>query len=140
MQRGAGGVVAPRFGWGRYPRAVGYTILTGCGIVLIVAPAPVVRTSTYLAAVYVWAAFLVVGGALSALGAGLDRWMGEYVGLWPIMSAFAVWALAALARPNAFPFGLLMVAITLLLFARWRHVARVHGALRKVPDRVRHER
>lgn len=130
-------VMTPRFGWGRYPRTLGYALLTACGIVLMVAPTPAVRASTFMVAVYVWAAFLTIGGALSALGAGLDRWAGEYVGLWPVMTAFAVWALAALARPGALAFGLLLVAITILFFARWRHVSRVRRALLKVPERTR---
>lgn len=133
-------VMTPRFGWGRYPRTIGYALLTACGIVLVVAPAPAVRASTYAAAVYVWAAFLIVGGTLSALGAGLDRWAGEYVGLWPVMTAFAVWSLAALARPGALAFGLLLIAITVLFFARWRHVSHVHRVLLRVPERVRNAR
>lgn len=132
-------IVVPKFGWGRYPRTFGYALLTACGVVLVTAPAPAVRASTFAAAVYVWAAFLIVGGILSAVGAGLDRWPGEYIGLWPIMTAFAVWSLAALARPGALAFGLLLVAITVLFFARWRHVSRVRRALVKVPERVRDE-
>lgn len=132
--------MVPRFGWGRYPRTLGYALIAVCGAILIVAPVPTVRASTVPWAVYTWAAFLIVGGALAALGAGLDRWPGEYIGLWPIMAAFLVWALAALSYPGAIAFGLLLLAITLLFFARWRHVSRVRRALERVPDRVRNER
>lgn len=135
--------VIPRFGWGRYPRTLGYVLLTACGLVLIAAPAPAVRASTAAWAVFAWAGFLIVGGVLSAIGAGFDRWPGEYVGLWPIMTAFAVWTIAALAQvPNstaALAFGLLLGAITSIFFARWRHVARVRRALVRVPERVRDE-
>lgn len=134
-----GPAVVPRFGWGRYPRTLGYALLTACGLVLIVAPSPAVRASVPTLAVVAWAAFLIVGGLLSALGAGLDRWAGEYVGLWPIMTAFAVWSLAAIANPGALAFGLLMLGITAIFFARWRHVSRVRRALVRVPERVRDE-
>ena len=131
--------MVPRFGWGRYPRTLGYALIAITGVILIVAPVPSVRASTGVWVVYAWAAFLIVGGALSAIGAGLDRWPGEYIGLWPIMAAFLVWSIAALAYPGAIAFGLLMLAITLIFFARWRHVSRVRRALERVPERVRDE-
>lgn len=98
------------------------------GIAAIAWPSPAVRAATAPTAgvlVYVWAAMLVVGGVTSGLGAALDRWLGEYIGLWPLVFTFTVYALAAAAAGAAIAGAALLGGIALLLLARWRDVATI---------------
>lgn len=87
--------------------------------------------------VYVWAGLLIVGGTSSALGAATDRWLGEYVGLWPLILMFAVFGLSAFGSsrgPIAYAGGFCLSAIAALLVGRWRDTALIR---READRRVR---
>lgn len=131
--------MAPLVGWGRWPRTLGYAALATAGTMAIVSPTPAVReaaspTSGWLA--YAWAIMIVVGGLSSALGTAFDRWFGEYVGLWPLATTFAVYSLASAVTADRPTGALLLGAFALFLVARWRHVAMV----RKEADHLRRQR
>ena len=116
---------APR----RWTRVGGYTLMGLAGAWAIIWPAPAVQAATSPAAAlaYVWALLLLVGGFTSAVGAAMDRWLGEYAGLWPLIVTFAAYGLAAAStgRLTAIAASLALGSIALLLLARWRDVAMV---------------
>lgn len=121
----------------RWSRVVGYSLMALAGVFAIAVPAPSVQeaaeSARYLA--MVWAIMLVVGGVASAIGAALDRWLGEYAGLWPLITTFLVYAVSiavtAARNPPAWAGAALLGSIAFLLLSRWRDVAAVrHHALR----------
>jgi len=77
--------------------------------------------------VYVWAGLLTLGGASSAIGSAMDRWLGEYAGLGPLVVTWAVYAFAAAAsgRVTAIAGACGLGAVAFLLLARWRDVALI---------------
>lgn len=117
-------------------RAVAFALLAVGGVAALVWPPPAVRaaTSPVYALAYLWAALLIVGGVTSALGAATDRWLGEFVGLWPLFAVFAVYGLAAFTtaasvdplnhvyRLYALASGFVLTAMAGLLLARWQDV------------------
>jgi hypothetical protein len=111
--------------------AIGYTLMALAGIAAMLWPAPSVRAATNPTSgllVYLWAALLTVGGTTCAIGAATDRWLGEYAGLWPLVTTFAVYGIAAFASPRgavAYGGGLALLSIAALMFARWQVVALV---------------
>jgi len=113
----------------RWTRVVGYSLMAAAGFAAMVWPAPAVRaaTSPLAALAYFWAALLVIGGLSSAVGAAMDRWLGEYAGLWPLIVTWAVYALAAAAtaRLTALAGACALGSIAFLLLARWRDVAQI---------------
>lgn len=110
---------------------VGYALMALAGLAAIVWPAPSVKAATATTSgllVYVWAILLTVGGVTCALGAATDRWLGEYAGLWPLVTTFAVYGLAAFASPKgavAYAGGFALLSIAALMYARWQVVALV---------------
>lgn len=111
----------------RGARTVGYSLMAATGTAAIIWPVPAVRDATSPAAagglMYVWAGMMIVGGVSSALGAATDRWIGEYVGLYPLMATFTVFGLAAFASsrgPAAYASGLCLLGIVALLAGRLR--------------------
>lgn len=119
----------------RVTRVVGYGLMSLAGLATMVWPAPSVAAAAdgarYLA--YVWAAMLALGGVSSAIGAATDRWLGEYAGLWPLITTFFVYAITvAIAvnvnRLSAVGVAALLGSIGFLLLSRWRDVAAVRRA------------
>lgn len=110
----------------RWSRVAGYTMMTAAGVGAALVPTPSVEQVTGRL-VYLWAAFLVGGGALSAGGAFTDRWIGEHVGLPLLAAAFAVYAivLASLLSPAGLVASLTLGAFSLLLCGRWRDVVAI---------------
>lgn len=86
--------------------------------------------------VYLWAAFLLLGGLLCGWGAVTDRWIGELAGLPLISSAFGVYFVVLFLTRTvggaaaALAFG----AVALLLVARWRDISTI----RREADRQAH--
>lgn len=124
----------------RTTRVLGYGLMALAGVAAMAWPAPSVKaatTATTGVLVYVWAVLLAVGGVSCALGSALDRWLGEYAGLLPLVATFAVYGLAAAAsgRWTAVAGGCLLGSIALLLLARWRDVALI----RREADRFQAE-
>ena len=113
----------------RWTRAIGYGLMAAAGFAAMVWPAPSVRAATTPMAglAYVWAGMLALGGLASAWGAAVDRWLGEYAGLWPLIATWAVYALAAGAtgRLTSIAAACALGAIAFLLLARWRDVAQI---------------
>lgn len=116
-------------------RVTGYTMMAAAGAVAFAIPVSSIQASTGWL-VYLWASFLLVGGALCAWGAWTDRWIGELLGLPLISSAFgAYFIVLALSRTisgaaAALAFG----AIALILLGRWQDVS----VIRREADRAAH--
>lgn len=117
----------------RASRLLGYVLIALCGAAAVVWHPASVSQAARGPLFYVWALFLIVGGVVSAIGAGLDMWFGEYVGLWPIIASSTIFGLSALAtgRWQAVAGGCFLLAVTCWLFARWQEVA----VLRREADR-----
>lgn len=127
----------PVTGWGRWPRTVGYLCLAAAGLVALVHPASSVREATSPTSgwlVYAWAVMILIGGLSSAVGTWLDRWIGEYVGLWPLMATLAVYVVAAAAASGAG--ALFLASFALMFLARWRHVAMVRDQAQHIRRQI----
>lgn len=123
----------------RWTRVAGYALMAVAGLAAMAWPSPAVAAATSPTSgvlVYVWAAMLAVGGSVSAIGAAMDRWLGEYAGLWPLVVTFTIYALAAGAsgRAPSIAGACLLGSIAALLLARWRDVAQI----RREAARYRH--
>lgn len=115
----------------RVSRVFAYCAFAAAGATSIAWPVPAVAEATtgarYLA--LVWAGMLTTGGVLSALGAAVDRWIGEYVGLLPMIATFAIYALTV-AVSGSLPSAAactFLTGVALVLFSRWREVAHVRA-------------
>lgn len=108
----------------RVVRVVGYTLFGLAGLAAILWPAPSVAAATGWLA-HLWAAWLVAGGILSAAGAATDRWLGESTGLPLLIAAFGVYGLvvASSGRATSIAGALVLLALALVLVARWQDVA-----------------
>jgi HAMP domain-containing protein len=116
----------------RAARFAGYALIAVCGLAAMLWPPPSVsRTANSL--IWVWIVSILAGGVACAVGAGLDVWLGEYVGLWPLITAFAVFGISALATGQLVSIagGTCLLAIAFWLLARWQEVA----VLRREADR-----
>lgn len=114
-------------------------VLTGLAS-MVWTTAPAVRSATAGAGVlvYVWALMLIIGGAASALGSWTDRWLGELVGLGPLISVFAVYGLSAFVSSRGFAAyagGFALLAVAALLFARWQDVSLIREEATRHADR-----
>lgn len=91
--------------------------------------------------VYVWAAMILIGGLSSAVGTWLDRWFGEYIGLWPLAMTLAVYAVAlaatSAARGTTPAAALLFAGFSLLFVARWKHVAMIRREAEFIRGEIR---
>jgi hypothetical protein len=121
----------------RIARLVGYVMMAAGGGVAFAIPVRSIESKTGWL-VYLWAAFLLIGGLACAYGAVTDRWIGELVGLPLISSAFGVYFVVlglAFTIPGA-AIALVFGAIALILLARWRDISRV----RQEADRANQHR
>lgn len=125
----------------RAARTVAYVLMALGGLAsMIWTTAPAVRSATAGAGllIYVWALLLVVGGTSSALGSWTDRWLGELVGLGPLISVFAVYGLSAFLSSRGFAAyagGFTLLAVAALLFARWQDVSLIREEATRHADR-----
>jgi hypothetical protein len=116
-------------------RVTGYLMMAAGGGVAFAIPVSSIKASTG-PLVFVWATFLLIGGALCAYGSVTGRWIGELIGLPLISSAFGVYfVVLALSRTvsgaaAALAFG----AIALILLGRWQDVSMI----RQEADRAAH--
>jgi hypothetical protein len=111
----------PRRAW----RVLGYLAMAVAGLAAIMWPPPSVQHAANRWLAYVWAAFLLLGGVACAVGDALDVWIGEYVGLVPLGLAWTIFGVSAAAtrRPTAVAGAAALLAVALLLGARWRDVS-----------------
>lgn len=110
----------------RPARLVAYSLFGAAGLAAVLWPAPSVQAASGWL-VYVWAAWLVTGGALCAVGTATDRWLGEYAGLPLLAAAFAVYTLvvATSGRLSSIAGACALAAIASKLVARWQDVSAV---------------
>jgi hypothetical protein len=110
----------------------GYAAMATAGVCAWWWPSPSLATATGGAAllIAVWNVFLIVGGLTAGVGAAVDRWFGEYVGLPLLAAVFAVYGLSSLAsgRETARAVSAILLAVALLLIARWFDVGDVRRA------------
>ena len=121
-------MAAPR----RWSRVVGYALMAAAGAGAAIVPTPSVERVTG-PAVYLWAAFLLIGGVLCLYGAASDRWIGELAGLPLLYAAWGVYSvvLAATGGSAAVVASLALGAVGCLLYGRWRDVSLIrHEATR----------
>jgi hypothetical protein len=116
-------------------RVAGYAMMAAAGAVAFAIPVGSIQSATGWL-VYLWAAFLLVGGILCSAGALTDRWIGELIGLPLISSAFGVYfvVLGLAFTPRAAAAALAFGAVALFLWARWYDVSRI----RQEADRQAH--
>lgn len=125
----------------RVVRVIGYTMMAAAGAVAFAIPVSSIEANTGWL-VYMWAAFLLVGGALASWGSITDRWIGELLGLPLISSAFGVYfvvlglALTVRAGAASLAFG----AIALVLVARWQDVSKIRQEADRAAPARRHGR
>lgn len=114
----------------RATRVAGYVLLAITGALAMVWPSPTVAAVTG-PLVFVWAGFLVVGGAVAAWGAATDRWLGEYTGLPLLFVVCVIYALIVLVpgRLPSLTAAALLLGVAAVLGARWQDVAALRRAL-----------
>jgi len=114
--------------WVKWMRVLAYGCMGSAGVLCIVSP---ILTFVYPSTAEAMAWFLVVGGYLSMVGAYIEHWWGEYIGIPLLASAFSVFAIITwqgnwdyapyLATANL----LLLASVALGLMARWRDARAV---------------
>lgn len=113
--------------WIKTMRVLTYLLMFVAGICLILSP---FLSLIYIGTAEAMAWFLTVGGLTSALGAFFERWVGEYVGVPLLASAFGVFGVISFAgaveeTPYLASANLaLLLAVMFGLLTRWRE-ARV---------------
>jgi hypothetical protein len=134
-----GEALAPRLAHARHwTRFVGYTLITLAGIAAIVYPPPAVRTTAGdHSATLAWAGLMALSAAACAVGAALNSWVGEYIGLIPLGATLLIFAVSALTRgTSAWSGGLFLLAFLVAFMARWQEVAlQRYDAQKAAPDR-----
>jgi len=113
----------------RWARSVAYALFTAAGTLLLLSSVftPLLGAT---AALMSW--FLVVGGAVSALGAILRRWVGEFVGLPLLISSFGVFAVITIQLSfQETPYiavadAAILFGFALVLAVRWRAVLAIY--------------
>jgi hypothetical protein len=112
----------------RISRGIGYTLISGAGMCSIVWHPPAVKAavSSLFAVYYLWSGLLIVGGVTSAIDSFRGRWLGEYIGLWPLIVSFLAFSLAVGSNGqggSAIAGTLLLAGFGVWLFGRWQDVA-----------------
>lgn len=106
----------------RWVRAAGYLAAAGAGGLQLHALSRVMQDQVGSAWGYLWAALLLVGGALAAAGAIGDLWAPELAGVPMIALAVLAYsaslALAARRTETSLALALLLLAVALWLLSR----------------------
>lgn len=112
----------------RVGRTIAYLLITLAGFLLLISE---LLPPFYGTVGVIMAWFLLIGGSLSAIGAGTKRWVGEFVGLPLLAPAFAVfgilvWRTSVDVAPLIAAANLsLLTAIGLIMVIRWRVVLAI---------------
>lgn len=123
---------------------VAYLLLAAAGMAALWWPSPSVRMAGRGLA-DLWSTFLLVGGLLSACGAGRRQWLGEYIGLPLLIAVWAVYGLtsgyaAFISDQRSSRAGALaLLGVAALLGYRWEYVAVYRKAARETAGRPRGE-
>lgn len=124
----------------RLSRFAAYALITLSGIAAVMLPpASVSAASGRPFIVLVWAGLMSVASAFCAYGAITNRWVGEYIGLWPLSMVAAIFGVSALARgTTAWSGGLFLLAFFWFWISRWQEVALLRVEAVKTAEE-RHE-
>lgn len=86
-------------------------------------------------------AWMGLGGTICALGAALDRWAGEFIGLPLLATAMAAFGFVVIRDAHWTILGIanmaLLEGLGLLFLARWRDVAAVYRSAAKAAKPLR---
>lgn len=114
-----------------------YLLLLVAGVFFLFYPSQVILNSLQTGLVLLWSIFMITGGASSLFGVLRNRWHGEVIGL-PLLSASnSIFAIALFAYAHTAPpygFGLIFMAFSFGLLARWRELRK----LVKLAEGARH--
>lgn len=119
-------------------RSMSYLLMSLAGGLLLISP---IFRSVFPTFGDIMAAFLAVGGMLAFLGAVVERWFGEYVGLPLLSSGFLVFAILGLyASGSDTPFiawanFTLLTGLSLSLMDRWKQVRTIYRVAVRASDR-----
>lgn len=106
-------------------RALMYSFFMASGVSALFVPSPSLAAVLGLIN-YVWAAFMIAGGLLGAVGSVTDRWLGELMAVPLLTSALSVYGIAlwitSPTNATRVAIGTLMLASAAGLAARWRDV------------------
>lgn len=80
--------------------SIQYVLMTLAGIVSFIRPSTSVYSVVPPGAVYTWAGFLVVGGAVSFVGAATGYRIGEVIGVPLVGSACVIYALSVIYQSS----------------------------------------
>jgi hypothetical protein len=125
----------PRRSW----LALGYLLCAAAGASSLFWHSPAVAAAGLWA--YLWGILLVLGGTSAAVGVLREHWLGEYVGLWGLISVWAVycgvitWLGFTQNDPTRAPGALALAAIAVLMVWRWFVVSVERTAARELRDR-----
>lgn len=124
-------------------RMTGYLLLAVAGVALIIA------NDLYVYQPWIWtsmAAFMTIGGVVCAFGQWKRVWPPEFVGLpliWTSLLVFTFLQLSQWDGASGIMLALgvantsLLLAITILFFARWLDVSAVYHAAKEHADAKR---
>lgn len=121
----------------RWSRVGMYLSLSASGFSSVLYPSLLVSDQVGKGTVVLLSAVVAGGGLVACGGSASDRWIVEFTILPILLSGLAVFGVSAILasqQQEAYPllaYGLLLIAFSLGLFARWRDVravSRVHRA------------
>ena len=123
----------------RILRTIAYGLIGVAGALLLISPVFMADATKGAVAMSI---FILAGGTLSSLGSATGRWVGEFLGLPLLATAFAVFgAITYRENSEAAPYLAaanltLLLGLSLLFVARWRYVLSVfHAADRFSPGK-----
>lgn len=129
----------------RWSKSVAYVCLFVAGILNLFPhfqPTVLRDTAESRVQLYAWAAVLIVSGGLCAYGSIAGVWWGEYVGLLPLFMLSVIYGVSALfIGDGGITRGLFLLALALLVLARWEDQAIVRAVVaREARERSREDR
>lgn len=107
-----------------------YSCLAGAGLCTVLFPSQLVEDQVGFVVVEIWSVAMMVSSLTALYGAVTDRWIGEYVALpllFTVMFLYGCSALlgAGLNPSPLFAYGLVVIAFSAGLVARWQDVVKV---------------
>lgn len=120
----------------RWLRFVVYVFFTAAGVLLTIYPLRAALEVIAEAYTYIGAGLMLLGGALSAIGAAWDRWSGEALGLPMCFTSFVLFGGVLCWRGSlaGIAVGLLFLAMGLWLIDRWSYVMYILRVVGRAGD------